>query len=134
MNQAVSKAACLKLLSCLAYFSDLIMEATYPSGNSFGFQWTALRYIPDGRGSMFNLCTFRSAIYGLILVRNISDRVTPLTCMPVLMCLGTDNRYLCTAWPMVLVCTYKRKQCKMHTEGLQTEYNPCVFIFYYCGM
>jgi hypothetical protein len=48
--------ACFTLVSCLAYYSTLKMEATCSSETFFDFHWTVRRYIPEDRNIHNHLC------------------------------------------------------------------------------
>jgi cytosine/uracil/thiamine/allantoin permease len=53
-------ATCITLISWVAYFSALKMEATYFSRTSTDFQQITRRYIPEGRTLIWNVL-FRDA-------------------------------------------------------------------------
>jgi hypothetical protein len=49
-------ATCFILVSCLAYFLTLKMEATYSTETSVDFQWTTQRYFAENNAmNAFNV-------------------------------------------------------------------------------
>jgi hypothetical protein len=59
-KQAALLAKCFMLISCLAYSSTMMMEATYYSDMSVHFQRTTRLYIPEDR-------TFKELVTGFFV-------------------------------------------------------------------
>jgi hypothetical protein len=75
MKQAASKASCFRVVSCLAYSSNLKMEAKYSSETSVDFQRTTQPYITENI-ILYNHRSESLKFYiGLQIIRIVEDGV-----------------------------------------------------------